>query len=386
MRRGPHRRDERGVAGEGRRDDGDERGDGIGCRSRSLHLVGAGVGRRAAGEHPRDPGREGRGAGVGGAAVADRALGHGGDAVPHLVGAVGGDLLEAVRDGAVRESGDQRGAVPHVLDARRQHRGGFAVEPVDERSAGGVGDGVGDRRVPGEEAGVREDRVRAVEQPQLAELPRLDVVDEPGAGALPVGTPGREVARQHPVAERLGDDRCGVEPAVGLDGGDAGRLEARRDAVDRGADERHGPVDPVEQRAAEQGGDAPDAAAQALAVLRHVVARHDGDGRAAREAAGVECDDEAHERRARPGTVQAARGGEAASEDAEIGGDGGVVEVGGAVVPEAVADLGDRERDDRDGVIGEQLLEAADVGAVVRGDDARDDLDAVAVGSRSTRE
>ena len=56
-------------------------------------------------------------------------------------------------------------------------------------------------------------------------------------------------------------------------------------------------------------------------------------GRAVRAATGVERDDEAHERRARPGAVQAAGGREAAPQDAEVGGDGGVVEVGGAVVP-----------------------------------------------------
>ena len=129
------------------------------------------------------------------------------------------------------------------------------------------------------------------------------------------------------------------------------------------------------------------AAAQALAVLRQVVARDDGEGRAARAAAGVESDEQARERRARPGTVQVEpRGVEAASQRRRVGGDGGVVEVGGAVAPSAVADLGDRERDDRDGVIGEQLRSRRSTSAPsYAADDAVDDLDAVAVGGRVRR-
>ena len=194
---------------------------------------------------------------------------HGGDAVAHLVGAVGGDLLEAVHDRAVREACDaaRRGT------ARARRPPGAPVRPRPwKRRRASAAPGRRSRRRPSrgrQEAGVGEDRVRAVEQPQLAELPRLDVVDEPGPGALPVGSPRREVAREHPVAERLGHDRCRVDPAVGPHGGDVGATRARRDAVDRGADERHGAVDPARAAAAPNRlGDAPDAPAHALAVLR----------------------------------------------------------------------------------------------------------------------
>ena len=54
---------------------------------------------------------------------------------------------------------------------------------------------------------VGEQRMPGVEQPELAALERLDVVDEPGADRVPAGPSAGERAAQHPFAERLGDDR-----------------------------------------------------------------------------------------------------------------------------------------------------------------------------------
>ncbi len=75
---------------------------------------------------------------------------------------------------------------------------------------------------------------------------RFDVVDELRAGVIPGRATGREVAGEHPLAERFGDHRGGVTPAGG--GRDhvtqIGR-RVRRDAVDHGVDEAHVSLDPA---------------------------------------------------------------------------------------------------------------------------------------------
>jgi hypothetical protein len=71
--------------------------------------------------------------------------------------------------------------------------------------------------------------VRSVQQPDLAFFERQHVVGEDRPGILPAGSFGREVTVQHPVAERLGDDRALVAESgeigrdAGVLGGSAGR-------------------------------------------------------------------------------------------------------------------------------------------------------------------
>ena len=52
--------------------------------------------------------------------------------------------------------------------------------------------------------------MRPVEQPQLAVLPRHDVVDEPRPDGLPARAALRELPGEHPLDVGLGDDRDGV--------------------------------------------------------------------------------------------------------------------------------------------------------------------------------
>ena len=163
--------------------------------------------------------------------------------------------------------------------------------------------------------------MRAVEEPELAELPRLDVVDEAGAGRLPGGTTRGEVAREHPVVERLGDDggasiqpaRCARPDVVGLD--------PRRDAVDGGRHERHVSCDPRRSRRRSRAPRAPrQPAGHVIAVLAGCcrtrpprAARAARDGHRARErGARARCAGRAAER-------SSSRGSEAAAQPVEVG-------------------------------------------------------------------
>lgn len=111
--------------------------------------------------------------------------------------------------------------------------GRFPPPVVQPCAADGVGHGLGDGGVAAQRCGVGEQGVGAVEQPEFALLVRGDVGDEPGARLVPCRSSGRELAVEHPFAERLGDDRGGVGPAAG---GDVLGRGPRGDPVDHGGD------------------------------------------------------------------------------------------------------------------------------------------------------
>ena len=108
------------------------------------------------------------------------------------------DLAEPVDDAAIGESCDQLLAIVRVLRARRQAGDGLGPEVLDERAAFRVGDRVRHRVEPLGMPVKARTSVRAVEEPELAVLPRLDVIDEAGAGTLPARPPGRELALPAP--------------------------------------------------------------------------------------------------------------------------------------------------------------------------------------------
>ena len=140
---------------------------------------------------------------------------HGHDADRQLLRAVGGDPVQAVAHARVREAVEQRGpvggeVVGRLVEVRARPRTTTARASRGTSSSATASATVAWPRI---DPGVGEQRVGAVEQPQLAVLERLDVVGERRAGVLPARPPGRERAAEHPFAERLGDDRRAVVDA-----------------------------------------------------------------------------------------------------------------------------------------------------------------------------
>ena len=76
-----------------------------------------------------------------------------------------------------------------------KRRFGIVPELFHGRAAYGIGDRIGHGRVATQEAEAREQRVRAVEQPELACLPGLEIIDEAGAGGSPTRA-GRPESRR----------------------------------------------------------------------------------------------------------------------------------------------------------------------------------------------
>ena len=119
---------------------------------------------------------------------------------------------------------------------------------MDPAPAEGVGDGVGHGLVAADAAGVSQQRVCAVEQPELALLERREVVDDLGARLLPSRPSGRERPAEDPLGERLGDDGGRVCHTRGCQDTLAVlRRRLRRDPVDHGGDPRDVAGDPLGQ-------------------------------------------------------------------------------------------------------------------------------------------
>ena len=170
-----------------------------------------------------------------------------------------------------------RGVVPPLLDPAAYDR---------------VGDRLLDGLVAADRRGVGHERVRPVEQPQLAVLPRHDVVDEPRPDGVPLRAALRELPGEHPLDVGLGDDRDGVvhpgplphRLAVVVGG-------VRGDPVDHRRHERHVLRDPGGEAGVGGRGQLSDHAGDHRAVVGDVVAGHHGDARqivraAHREAQG----------------------------------------------------------------------------------------------------
>ena len=131
-----------------------------------------------------------------------------------LLRPVGSDLGQQVADVRVAVAVEQRLAVGGDVAGRQLEVGRSGIPPLlDPRAHGRVGDGLGDGLVPEQRAGVRHEGVGPVEQPQLARLEGVHVVDDGGAGRLPGRAPAGKGAGEHPFGERLGRHGLGVVDA-----------------------------------------------------------------------------------------------------------------------------------------------------------------------------
>ncbi len=166
---------------------------------------------------------------------------------------------------------------------------------------------------------------------------RGDVVGEGGAGVLPAGPPGGEGAAEHPLAERLGDDR-----AVGRRSPVALATVAMSSGVGRGVirSTMVVTIDSRLRRASRPGRGRPARPGRAThpggdrAVAGQVVAGHQGDRSGVGPAAGGEPGDQ-------PGRRRADRRGEVAAQRAMSACTSSPVAVEAAVGAAQVAGLGD---------------------------------------------
>ncbi len=259
--------------------------------------------------------------------------------------------------------------VGHV-DRGQVEVGRSGVPPLlDPRADDGVGDGVGHGLVPAERPGIRQERVGAVEQPQLAGLEGPHVLDERRAGRLPGGATCRERPGEHPLRERLGRHRLGVvDPCLPRDLGSVVVGRPRRDAVDHRRHEGDVRVDPRGERVVDERGEVADDAGDHGAVVRHVVVGHDGDRPGTCGASSEQTGDELARGR-RDDAGQRIR-----LQRSDVGADVISIDVEAAGGVAAVAGLGDGARDDCDGRVGEVPTQGVEVVRRVHGAEAGDDL------------
>ena len=227
---------------------------------------------------------------------------------------------QRVPDARVGEPLDQgRAGVGDLGLGQRQLERGFVPQLLDRRAADRVVHRLGHRVVAELQPEGGEERVRAVQQPQLPLLVRGDVVDDPDAGRLPRGSVDAvEGVLEHPLGERLGDDG---DPVSGertrqfrqvRDVGVGGR---GRDPVDHRARERDVHLDPVAQVVVRDGVE--HGIAEDRPVVRQVVETDQRDAPGASGTAGVEPRDQPR-RHVRPGPV--ALLGDRQRDDGRLGG------------------------------------------------------------------
>ncbi len=226
-------------------------------------------------------------------------------------------------------------------------------ERLHPRTAPRVGDRVGDGAVAEQGTGVGEQRVRPVEQPQLALLVDRHVVDEHDARALPVRTARPELPGHDPLGERFGGDGgLVVHAGQGLDRRDDLVGRGRGDPVDHRGGELHVRADPVRQRRVDEPGQPRHDGPGDAPVVGEVVAGQDGDRPGTRGAAGGQARDEA-------AGNGGDGGGRVGAQRGDVGGDLGAVLVEPAVRAEQVRGLRHGERDDGDLVAAQQVEELA---------------------------
>ena len=151
-----------------------------------------------------------------------------------------------------------------------------------------------------EVAEVAQRLVAGVEQPQLHQLVRLDVVDDLRAGVLQRRPPEAELVLEHPLRERLAHHRPLVLDAEPL--GQSGAVVVggdRGDAVDHAVGEPHLLLHPLAELRVPQPGERGEAAAGGVAVALDVVAGQHGERRDAALPTPVERLDDQAERRLR---------------------------------------------------------------------------------------
>ena len=203
-----------------------------------------------------------------------------------------------------------------------------------------------------------------VEHPELHELVGLDVGGDQHVEILEREPVGGEAVLDDPLSERLGHDRPVVDDAVGLgEPAPVGVGRRRGDAVDHAVGEGDRALDPRRQLVAEALGLAEGGGTGDGPVADDVVAAHDGEPAAGALSAPVQAGGDDPERRGGAGGRRV-----------------GLVYAGAVV--DRVPALGDGDRHDLGGVVGDGIDEALGVGGGVDVvDDAADDGDVGRVGS-----
>ncbi|KGC71273.1 hypothetical protein DP56_5914 [Burkholderia pseudomallei] len=194
----------------------------------------------------------------------------------HLLRAVRRDLRGAVRERRVAKTLDQRRAIrAHVVAGRHVERREqlarhhAARERVDQR----IGHRVGHRAPPTQLAGIGDRRVRAVQQAQLHLLVRPHVGRDERARVLPARPCAREAVLEHPLRERLADDRRLVAHAdTRLHPVERFGRRGGHDPVDHRVRKRDVAPNPPRERAVGLLRVLREQRAQRVAVRRHVVA------------------------------------------------------------------------------------------------------------------
>ncbi|CAM3697551.1 hypothetical protein TSOC111612_09585 [Tsukamurella ocularis] len=133
--------------------------------------------------------------------------------------------------------------------------------------------------VPQQSGEVSQRLVPRVEEAQLHELVRRDVVDNLHAGVLESRSPGAEGVLEHPLGVRLGHHGPAVvdaRPRRDLGAQAVGRR--RGDPVDHRVGEAHVLGDPVRKTGIGQAGEGGEGALRDVPVALDVVARHDREG------------------------------------------------------------------------------------------------------------
>lgn len=293
---------------------------------------------RPGGDHQRHP--------VQWLAVGDQAVQGRHDELGKLRRAIGAYALQLVGDGLVGEAFDQRVLVGGQVDAR--HRGQLRRDVEVHEAAHvlahqRVVHGLVDEAITLEKAQVGQGQVAAVEQLDLHLFVGRDVVGELHADLLPGGPAADELVFQHPLHEGLADHRPGVLDAVLR-----GQLLAvrgaghRGDAIDHGIGKRHVLVDPAGQLLVGQVSEGEQRLARDGAVVRQVIAGHQGKGRnAGGPAPGQGRAEEAEHAPGGVGVAQVVLDGRQLGEELP------------AAVVDAVAAFGDGQRDDADRRVGE---------------------------------
>ena len=185
-------------------------------------------------------------------------------------------------------------------------------------------------------------RMAAIEDTDLHMLIGSDVGHEGHADLFQRRTACREIVLQHPLLKFLAiDGPIVLDVESFLQEVDLARARCRRDAVDHAVRKSDVCGDPVGKGRVGEPRRTDDGSFRDTAIVRNVVARHDGKGRQAGSAARLETGQDEAEYGLRRIRVLAI------GDDRRMGG----IELARGI--DEIAALGDRHRDDADGRVGE---------------------------------
>lgn len=196
--------------------------------------------------------------------------------------AVHGDLPQAVLQGIVAEARDQRLGIARQIHAFRHVQGRRRLAThiaVHQGRQAFIGHGLGHGAVTGQAADIGQQRMAAIEQAQLHGLEGTDVRHHLHPFMFPVRAPLRKAVLDHPLTEGLADHGGRVIAAEIAQPREGGFVHGRNDAIHHAAGKGHLGSDPGRQPGVLGLGEGYHRLAGPLAVVRHVVAAEDGEGR-----------------------------------------------------------------------------------------------------------